>query len=237
MRIVYLLAFTLLLAACGGAPASPASSTTASDTTDPTSAPSTAEPTLAPSTDEPTPVVPTDEPTLVPPTAEPTLAPPADAITSSTVDLPSWASLPLIDVNTGEQFALEDFAGQTVYVHLMATWCQNCLASQRRLRDQVIPVVTDQVDVVFVSVDVQTQITDDTLAGYTERHGFDWQFSVASQAFMNEMTAAFGRNAANPPSQPHFVIFPNGTVTSLLTGGSSAQEEIDLITGQHGVGG
>ena len=38
----------------------------------------------------------------------------------------SWQDLPLTNAQTGETFSLADFAGQTVYVEPMATWCANC---------------------------------------------------------------------------------------------------------------
>jgi thiol-disulfide isomerase/thioredoxin len=215
------------LAACGGAPAA---TVEVLPTEPPTEDAVAAEPTVA---------SPTTEPTLAPPTDAPTLAPLADtpqAEAAAPADLPEWATLPLVDVNTGQTFTLADFSGQTVYVHMMATWCTVCLSSQRRLRDEIIPQIGDA-DVVFVSVDVQTQLTNDTLASYASNNSFGWSFAVASQVFMNAVVADLGRSASNPPSSPHFVIYPDGSVTDLLTGRMTTEEELGVILGTHGVGG
>src|SRR5215475_4612241 len=52
---------------------------------------------------------------LVPPAA----APPAN-------ERSAWHALPLVNARTGQAFTLADFAGKTVYVEPMATWCTNC---------------------------------------------------------------------------------------------------------------
>lgn len=208
-RVVFVGLLALALAACGAA------------------APAT---TAAPTPAEPATVTPA-APTLAPPTPAP-----GEAAAVAPVTLPAWASLPLVDATSGAPFTLADYAGQTVYVHLMATWCSECLASQRRLRDEIIPQIGDQ-NIVFVSLDVQTQLANTTLASYATNNTFTWPFAVASQDFMNAIVADFGRSASNPPSRPHFVIYPDGSTSGLLTGRMTTQEEIDVITGTHGVGG
>jgi thiol-disulfide isomerase/thioredoxin len=234
-----LLVLTLIVAACA-----PAASPTATPIP-PTEAPPTEEPTAVEAVatvEESTEVPPTEVPaTDVPPTAvPPTTVPPTEVppteVAQASASLPAWASLPLVDVNTGQTFALADYSGKTIYVHMMATWCTNCQASQQRLSSQVVPQ-TNPDEVVFVSLDVQTQLAGSTLAGYTQRNGFGWQFAVASQDFMNAIVDEFGRSAANPPSRPHFVIYPDGSTTGLLTGSATAEEELSLISEQHGTGG
>ncbi len=200
----------LTLAACGGAPTTPEA----------LPATATAEPSA------------TSEPTSVPPTVAPTLAPTEDPEAA----LPAWADLTLVEATTGEPFMLADYAGQTVYVHLMATWCTNCLANQRRLRDEIIPQIGDA-NVVFISLDVQTQLANDTLANYATNNAFDWSFAVTSQEFMNAIVADYGRSASNPPSRPHFVIYPDGTTSGLLTGSKTTEEELNTILNTQGVGG
>jgi len=201
-------------------------------------APAATQPTAEPPTDTPPTDVPPTEapPTEAPPTdVPPTEAPPTDSVVSRQ-PLPAWASLTLTDVNTGETFTLADFEDRTTYVQLMATWCTNCLASQRRLRDEVLPAAGEDT-VQFVSVDIQTQIENETLRTYTERNEFDWRFAVSSQEFLNAMVAEFGRTTTNPPSRPHFVIYPDGTYSNLITGVTSTDDELALILGTNEVGG
>ena len=174
------------------------------------------------------------------PTAQPYIPPAYDATTESVVPAettsesvsassrPAWQSLTLTNVRTNADFRFADFAGQIVYVHPMATWCLNCRVSQRNLQGAVMEEVSD-LDVVFISVDVQTAITDTDLFTYTENESFDWRFAVATPELMAAWIEQFGLSVGNPPSQPHFIIYPDGTTSQLLLGNPPPEETIALI--------
>ena len=140
---------------------------------------------------------------------------------------PSWTALELTNARTGETFTFADFAGRTVFVHPMATWCTNCRASQSSIRDSVLPVIGGNSDIVFVSINVETNVTGARLAGYAEDNGFPWTFAVITPQLLAEWTRYFGSGVSNPPIQPHFIINPDGTTTDLLTGQESPQNLID----------
>lgn len=154
-------------------------------------------------------------------------APPAveDADTDSTTqestadmtaERPVWQTLPLVDARTGEAFAFADFAGKTVFVEPMATWCTNCrqqLANVRAAREQL-----NSDEVVFIGLSVEVGLENVTLADYQQTNNFDWTFAVVTQEMLAELVGVFGRTVTNPPSTPHFIIRPDGSVTSLVTG-------------------
>ena len=71
----------------------------------------------------------TEMPTLVDPTSEPT------NVVSSAYNSPDWTNLPLVNARTGDTFTLADFAGKTVFIEPMATWCPNCRAQQGYVRE------------------------------------------------------------------------------------------------------
>jgi len=155
-------------------------------------------------------------------------APLAEAAETVTYTAPAFANLELVNAQTGESFTLADFAGKTVYVHAMATWCGNCRASQRSLRDNVVPNVSGD-DVVFVSLSVETNIDPADLAVYAQNESFDWTFAVMSNEMLAALSQQFGRSVTVPPSQPHFIIRPDGSVTDLLTGNPAPQAVIDSL--------
>ena len=138
----------------------------------------------------------------------------------------AWTQLPLTNVATGETFTFADFAGQTVFVHPMATWCTNCRANQRTLSSSVVPQVNPE-NVVFVSLSVEPFEDQDALAQYAENNGFTWLFAVVSGEMLPELVSAFGNSVANPPAQPHFIINPDGSHDGLRTGGVNA---VSLVT-------
>jgi hypothetical protein len=141
--------------------------------------------------------------------------------------LPAWQTLPLTNARTGETFALADFAGQTLFVEPMATWCTNCRRQLGNVKDARAQLAGD--DVVFVALSVETTIDDATLATYADEAGFDWLFAVLSPELLQELAGEFGQTIANPPSTPHFVIRPDGTVYSFRTGIESAEQIVDQI--------
>jgi thiol-disulfide isomerase/thioredoxin len=159
--------------------------------------------------------------------ATPLLAP--RAMAAPAAERPSWHSLPLTDARTGQTFTLADFAGKTVYVEPMATWCTNCRQQMGIIRDQVRTQV-DPEQVVFVGLSVETNLASETLAAYTSTHGFDWTFAVMSPELLQELASTFGRTVTNPPAVPHFVIGPDGTTSGLSTGHHSADQLLTILT-------
>lgn len=143
-------------------------------------------------------------------------------------DLPLWMTTELTDVRTGETFTFADFAGKTVFVEPMATWCTNCrrqLGNVAEARAQL----ADNPDVVFVGLSVETTIGNGDLANYTNETGFDWTFAVATPEMLISLAETFGQTVTNPPSTPHFIIRPDGTTTDLTTGYEGPEELLQSI--------
>jgi cytochrome oxidase Cu insertion factor (SCO1/SenC/PrrC family) len=152
---------------------------------------------------------------------------PAPASTNS-----SWLSIELVNAASGESFSLDSLAGKTVFVEPMATWCSNCRAQQGEVAQAMATLGTD--DYVFISVSVESNVSNADLAAYAARNEFPQVFVVASSELLEAWIAQFGRTVLNPPSTPHFVIAPDGTVGSLNTGQHSATaliEELSAING------
>lgn len=146
-------------------------------------------------------------------------------------DGPAWTTIALTDVRSGETFTLADFAGKTVFVEPMATWCTNC---RRQLTNvsQAKAQLGDSEDVVFVSLSVETNIGDGDLADYTQETGFDWAFAVATPEILVSLVESFGQSITNPPSTPHFIIRPDGTTTELTTGFESPEEILQNLAAE-----
>lgn len=137
----------------------------------------------------------------------------------STVAFAQWQDAPLTDVRTGEAFTLADFAGQTVFVETMATWCTNCLRQLTNVAEAKVQLEQAGNDeVVFVAISVETNLDPASLQAYSEEHGFDWHFAVATPELLRALVADFGRSVTVPPATPHFVIAPDGNVSDLTTG-------------------
>ena len=161
---------------------------------------------------------------------EPDAAAQTSAETTVAYNAPAWASLQLVNAHTGESFTLADFAGKTVMVEPMATWCSNCRAQQRNVRS-AIEQLENPDDFVFISLSVENGLPDDVLAGYADQNGFNWLFTVGTNELVTALVNQFGRTVANPPATPHFTIAPDGTVSDLRTGRHTPQQLIDEVLG------
>ncbi len=145
-------------------------------------------------------------------------------------DRPAWLDLPLTDARTGETFSLGSFAGKTVYVEPMATWCTNCRQQLGVVRDVHAQLDPDRY--VFVGLSVETDLASAELARYVDEQNWPWTFAVMSPELLQQLSASYGLTIGNPPSTPHFVIDPAGAPSELSTGIHSAQEIImDLAPG------
>lgn len=146
----------------------------------------------------------------------------------SKAELPAWAALSLVNARTGESFTIADYAGQTIFVEPMATWCTNCRAQLNNVKEAKAQVTGD---VVFVALSVETALDPAVLAQYAEEHGFDWTFAVATPELLQQLAADFGQTIANPPATPHFVISPDGTVSDLTTGIENVEAILASVQG------
>lgn len=154
----------------------------------------------------------------------------ASTTTSTT---PTWQTLPIVNARTGETFTFADFAGKTVFVEPMATWCSNCrsqLGNVSNARAQL-----NNENVVFIGLSVEAGLANDMLSDYAQDNGFDWHFAVVTPELLTELVGIFGRTVTNPPSTPHFIIRPDGTTTALKTGIESADEIVAQIRTEGGL--
>ncbi|MCU0511327.1 MAG: TlpA family protein disulfide reductase [Anaerolineae bacterium] len=156
----------------------------------------------------------------------------AAPMTDSAASAPAWAALPLVNARTGATFTLGDFAGKTVFVEPMATWCTNCRRQQRTLIDVLPQVNADAV--VFVSLSVEDGLANQTLADYADDNGFNWLFAVATPELAQALIGQFGRTVVNPPATPHFIIAPDGRVGDLMTGFQDAAGVLNSLAAAAG---
>ena len=54
---------------------------------------------------------------------------------SAETSKPEWLGFELTDVQTGETFTMDDFAGKVVLVETMAMWCPNCVVQANEVRN------------------------------------------------------------------------------------------------------
>lgn len=151
----------------------------------------------------------------------------AEGAEMDSANLPRWQTMALTNARTGESFTLADFAGKTVYVEPMATWCTNCRQQLNNLRAAQEQLDSDSV--VLVALSVETNVTAEQLAQYADNNSFDWTFAVLTPELLAELVNQFGRTITSPPSTPHFIIRADGTATELATGIKSPESLVAML--------
>jgi thiol-disulfide isomerase/thioredoxin len=139
---------------------------------------------------------------------------------------PAWMSAELTDACSGETFTLADFAGKTMYVESMATWCPPCRDQLARVKEAAAQIPADErEETVFVALSSEVDLPRETLAEYAASNDFPFIFAVMPAEMLQAMADDLGQEIAVPPATPHLIVAPDGTIGALRTG-SEAPEDI-----------
>jgi len=93
---------------------------------------------------------------------------------------PEWFGFELTDVQTGETFTMDDFAGKVVLVETMAMWCPNCVVQANEVRNL------------------------HNLLGNPD--GLEWHFAVAQPEVARALGNLYSAQYLNPPLSPALII-------------------------------
>ncbi|MDQ7028220.1 MAG: hypothetical protein Q9P44_21965 [Anaerolineae bacterium] len=87
---------------------------------------------------------------------------------------------------------------------------------QRSLRSAIPELGTDNYK--FISLVVDTNVTDADVVNYANTQGFDWTFTVAAPEFLTAFVNQFGRTVVTIGSMGHFVLRPDGSQSEFFLG-------------------
>ena len=133
-----------------------------------------------------------------------------------------WFSVELTDVQTGQTFTMNDYAGKVVLVETMAIWCPNCARQGKEVRN-MHELLGHPDDLISVSLDVDPNEDQASLKAYTEEFGFDWHFAVAPLEVARALGNLYSAQYLNPPLSPMLIIDRDGNVQNLEYGEKSAE--------------
>lgn len=157
-------------------------------------------------------------------------APDASVATPDAARMPAWMMTELTDACSGNAFTLAQFAGKTLYVESMATWCGECYEQLSRVQEAYLKIPeSERADIVLVALSSEVDLPREDLAAYAEKTGFPLLFAVMPEAMLKTMVNDIGREWAIPPAMPHLIVAPDGTVGELHTGGSSVAALLDMF--------
>ena len=145
-----------------------------------------------------------------------------------TSEFSNWFGYELVDVQTGETFTMNDYAGKVVLLETMAIWCPNCLVQATQVRD-LHEQVANPDDLISVSLDVDVNEDGPSLKDYSEGYGFDWHFAVATLEVARALGNLYTAQYLNPPISPMLIIDRNGDVHHLPYGFKSTEKLLEFV--------
>jgi cytochrome oxidase Cu insertion factor (SCO1/SenC/PrrC family) len=135
----------------------------------------------------------------------------ATVVTTAT---PDWFDVELTDVQTGETFSMNDYAGKVVLVETMAIWCPTC-AIQATQVGKLREALGNPDDLISVSLDVDSHEDEATLKEYASSYRFNWHFAVAPLLVVRALGNLYNAEYLNPPLSPMLIIDRTGNVHQL----------------------
>ena len=124
---------------------------------------------------------------------------------SAETSKPEWLGFELTDVQTGETFTMDDFAGKVVLVETMAMWCPNCVVQANEVRN-LHNLLGNPDGLVSVSLDVDVNEAAASLKEYSEGYGLEWHFAVAQLEVARALGNLYSAQYLNPPLSPMLII-------------------------------
>lgn len=152
----------------------------------------------------------------------------ASSPTATEASTPEWFSYELTDVQTGETFTINDYAGKVVLVETMAMWCPNCIVQAHEVR-KLHNLLGNPEDLISVSLDVDVNEDAASLKEYSEEFGFDWHFVVAQLEVARALGNLYTAQYLNPPLSPMLIIDRDGNVHHLDYGLKKAETLQEII--------
>jgi hypothetical protein len=102
------------------------------------------------------------------------------------------------------------------------------------LRSAIEQLGTEQY--VYISLQIETNVSNADLAAYADREGFNWLFAVVTPELLKVLVDQFGRSITIPPSTPHFTISPSGMVSALSTGRHTTEDFVAELSAIQSAG-
>jgi cytochrome oxidase Cu insertion factor (SCO1/SenC/PrrC family) len=143
-------------------------------------------------------------------------------------EAPEWFGIEMTDVQSGETFTMNDFAGEVVLVETMAMWCPNCTVQANEVRE-LHKLLENPDDLISVSLDVDVNEDAATLKEYAEGYGFEWHFAIAPLEVARALGNLYTAQYLNPPLSPMLIIDRDGGVHHLEYGQKSAETLLDNV--------
>jgi cytochrome oxidase Cu insertion factor (SCO1/SenC/PrrC family) len=141
----------------------------------------------------------------------------SQSATTAPTKTPDWFDMELTDVQTGQTFTMNDYAGKVVLIETMAMWCPNCVIQATQV-EKLHEALGNPEDLITVSLDVDIHEDAASLKEYVSSYRFDWHFAIAPLEVARALGNLYSAEYLNPPLSPMLIIDRDGNVHQLEYG-------------------
>lgn len=136
-----------------------------------------------------------------------------------------YKQVELKDINTNLTYKISDFENEIVLIESFAIWCPSCTNQQKELKKlhQINP------DIISISLDTDQNEDESEVLAHTQKHNFDWRYSISPQELTSYFISNYGITFAAAPAVPILLKCPNSEPKILNKKGFKS---IDYITKQ-----
>lgn len=134
----------------------------------------------------------------------------------------NWQDIELRGIATDQPFRISDFKDKVIVIETMVMWCEACVRQQEEIA-RVRSSLGEQV--VFITIDIDTNESESIIEQHMDRHGFDWIYVLASSELNYQLQSGLGTAILSPPMSP-IVIIDKGQGIHLLGRGHKSAEEL-----------
>ena len=135
-------------------------------------------------------------------------------------DTPDWFSIPLIDLQTGEEIQIDSLValGKPIIIHTFTTSCPACTAQFKESTDLQI---NSPGNYTVLALNIDAMEGDATIRRYIERNEYQGHFVTPPRRFSRGLIETFGIRVMQ--STPQTIIICNGEIYFLGSGVYSSE--------------
>ncbi|MBR9675391.1 redoxin family protein [Candidatus Woesearchaeota archaeon] len=143
------------------------------------------------------------------------------------VDVFDWKNALLKDVNTGEEFRINDFKGKLILLESFAVWCPTCTRQQKEIKEFHESVGDD---IISISLDTDPNEDEERVLQHATSNGFGWYYAISPREVTQSLVDEFGVSFVNAPLAPVLLICEDQSARLLRSGVKNAdalKEEVE----------
>jgi hypothetical protein len=139
----------------------------------------------------------------------------------------NWQDIELRDIATDKSFQISDFKDKVIVIETMVMWCDACVRQQEEIAKARSSLAEE---VVFITIDIDTDESESIIEQHMDRYGFDWIYVLASSELNYQLQSELGSAILSPPMSPIAIIDKEQGIHLMERGHKSAEELIAEIS-------